>query len=158
MKKSFVIAFAAAGAVLLGATFSNAESHSNTVSPEMAMIKDGMSAKSLTGAAGDAASGKKTFANRKLGNCLACHANKDLSNLLFHGEIGPTLDGVAGRYDENQLRAILINSKAVLGEDTIMPSFYRVKNGIRTKKKFVGKTILTAAQVEDVLAYLKTLK
>jgi len=158
MKKSFVIAFAAAGAVLLGATYSNAGSHAKAVSPEMAMVKDGAFAKSLTGSAGDAAKGKKTFANRKLGNCLACHENSDLSSLPFHGEVGPSLDGVAGRYDEGQMRAILINSKAVLGEDTIMPSFYRLKNGIRTRKKFVGKTILNAEQLEDVLAYLQTLK
>ena len=158
MKKSFVLAFATAGAVLLGTTFSNAGSHSKDISPEMAMIKDGGFAKSLTGTAGDADKGKKTFANRKLGNCLACHANKDLSSSPFHGEVGPTLDGVAGRYDESQLRAILINSKAVLGDETIMPSFYRLKNGVRTMKKFKGKTILNAAQVEDVVAYLKTLK
>ena len=158
MKKNFVIAIAAVGAVVLGATFSNAGSHSKAVSPEMAMIKDGVFAKSLTGSAGDVAKGKKTFANRKLGNCLACHANKDLDSLPFHGEIGPPLDGVAGRYDENQLRAILIDSKMVLGKDTMMPSFYRLKNGVRTLKKFQGKTILNAEQVEDVLAYLKTLK
>ncbi len=158
MKKSFVIAFAAAGAVLLGATYSNAGSHAKAVSPEMAMVKDGAFAKSLTGSAGDAAKGKKTFANRKLGNCLACHENSDLSSLPFHGEVGPSLDGVAGRYDEGQLRAIMINSKDVLGEDTIMPSFYRLENGVRTLKKFKGKTILNAEQVEDILAYLQTLK
>ena len=158
MKKNFVIAIAAVGAVALGATFSNAGSHSKSVSPEMAMVKDGMFAKSLTGGAGDAVKGKKTFANRKLGNCLACHENSDLSSLPFHGEVGPSLDGVAGRYDEGQLRAIMINSKAVLGEDTIMPSFYRLENGVRTLKKFKGKTILNAEQVEDILAYLKTLK
>ena len=82
----------------------------------------------------------------------------DLSSLPFHGEVGPSLDGVAGRYDENQMRAILINSKAVLGEATIMPSFYRLENGFRTMKKFKGKTILNAEQIEDVLAYLQTLK
>jgi sulfur-oxidizing protein SoxX len=154
MNKSFVIAIAAVGAVVLVTTFSSAE----TVSPDMVMIKDGAFAKSLTGSAGDAAKGKITFANRKLGNCLACHVNKDMADKPFHGEIGPPLDGVAGRYDENQLRAILINSKMVLGEDTMMPSFYRLKNGVRTLKKFQGKTILNAQQVEDVLAYLKTLK
>jgi sulfur-oxidizing protein SoxX len=154
MKMRFVIAVATVGAVALGVTHSNAE----IVSPDMAMIKDGAFAKSLTGAAGDAAKGKKTFANRKLGNCLACHANKDLANLPFHGEVGPPLDGVAERYEEKQLRAIMINSKDVLGDETIMPSFYRLENGVRTLKKFKGKTILNAEQVEDIIAYLKTLK
>lgn len=154
MKKSFVVAIAAAGALLLGGSFVSAQ----TISPDMAVIKDGMFSKSLTGAAGDPVKGRKTFANRKQGNCLACHANKDLADLPFHGEIGPSLDGVADRYEEPELRAILINSKTVLGEATIMPSFYRLKNGARTMKKFQGKTILTAEQVENVVAYLKTLK
>ena len=128
-----------------------------TVGPDEVKIEDGTVAVSLTGAPGDAASGKKIFANRKLGNCLACHQNSDLSDLPFHGEVGPPLDGVAGRWEEAELRAILINSKAALSEETIMPSFYRLVNGARTAEKFQGKTILTAEQVEDVLAYLKTL-
>ncbi len=127
------------------------------VGPDEVKMEDGAVAVSLTGSPGDAASGKKIFANRKLGNCLACHQNSDLSNLPFHGEVGPPLDGVAGRWEEAELRAILINSKAALSEETIMPSFYRLVNGARTAEKFQGKTILSAEQVEDVLAYLKTL-
>ncbi len=153
MKKTFVVA-AAIGAFMLSAPVASAE----VISPDAAKIVDGQFAKSLTGVAGDAASGKKTFANRKLGNCLACHANKDLADKLFHGEIGPSLDEVAGRYEEAQLRAILIDSKMVLGEETMMPSFYRLVNGKRPMKKFKGKSILTAQQVEDVLAYIRTLK
>jgi len=154
MKKSFVIAIAAAGGLLMGASFVNAQ----TVSPEMAIIKDGMFSKSLTGASGDASKGKKTFASRKLGNCLACHINNDMADQPFHGEVGPPLDGVAERYEEAELRAIMINSKSVLGDETIMPSFYRLKNGARTLEKFQGKTILNAEQVEDIVAYLITLK
>jgi sulfur-oxidizing protein SoxX len=153
MKKTIVVV-AAIGAFMLSASIASAE----VISQDMAKIVDGKFTKSLTGVAGDAASGRKTFANRKLGNCLACHANKELAELLFHGEIGPALDGVAKRYEEAQLRAILINSKMVLGEDTMMPSFYRLVNGERPMKKFAGKSILTAQQVEDVLAYIKTLK
>ncbi len=127
------------------------------VGPDDVKMEDGMVAASLTGAAGDAAEGRKVFANRKQGNCLACHQNADLSELPFHGEVGPPLDGVAGRWEESELRAILVNSKAALSEETIMPSFYRLVNGARTAEKFQGKTILSAQQVEDVLAYLKTL-
>ncbi len=154
MKMSFVIGIAAASTMLLSASVVTAE----TISADMVKISDGEFTKSLTGVAGDPAKGKKTFANRKLGNCLACHVNKDQSNHPFHGEVGPELDGVAERYEEPALRAILINSKLVLGEATIMPSFYRTKNGARTQKKFQGKTILSAQDIEDVLAYLKTLK
>ncbi len=127
------------------------------VGPDDVKIEDGTVSASLTGAAGDAVEGRKVFANRKQGNCLACHQNSDLSEMPFHGEVGPPLDGVAGRWKEGELRAILVNSKSALSEDTIMPSFYRLVNGARTAEKFQGKTILTAEQVEDVLAYLKTL-
>ena len=102
--------------------------------------------------------GKAVAFDRKLGNCLACHANSDQSEQLFHGEVGPPLDGVADRWSEPELRAIVVNSKVPFGDGTIMPSFYRTKNGARTMEKFQGKTILSAEQVEDVVAYLLTLK
>ena len=111
----------------------------------------------LTDAAGDAEKGRSIFANRKLGNCLACHENGDLDAELFHGEVGPSLNGVGNRFSEAELRAILVNSKAVFGDQTIMPSFYSVAHGARTMEKFEGVTILEAQQVEDVIAYLKTL-
>ena len=126
--------------------------------PGSAKIVDNAIANSLTGKPGDAANGKKWFADRKLGNCLACHANKDLAEQPFHGEVGPPVDGVAERYTDAQIRAILVNSKEVFGNQTIMPGFYRADAGARTAKKFKGKTILSAEQVEDVIAYLKTLK
>ncbi|NOX74561.1 MAG: sulfur oxidation c-type cytochrome SoxX [Alphaproteobacteria bacterium] len=121
------------------------------------VFAEGAVTASLTGVAGDAANGRKVFANRKQGNCLACHVNTDLSEQPFHGEVGPPLDGVAGRWEEAQLRGILVNSKNTF-EGSIMPSFYRTTNGARPLKKFDGKTILSAQQVEDVLAYLKTLQ
>ncbi|MEL6479950.1 MAG: c-type cytochrome, partial [Pseudomonadota bacterium] len=71
---------------------------------------------------------------------------------------GPPLDGVADRWSEAELRAIIVNSKAVFGDHTIMPAFYRTTGFNRTLEKFAGKTILSAQQVEDVVAYLKTLK
>lgn len=113
---------------------------------------------SLTGQPGDPAAGREAFADRKLGNCLACHANADLSDELFHGGVGPTLDGSGGRWTEGQLRAIVANSKAVFGEQTIMPSFYSLEVGEDVREDLVGETILTAQQVEDVVAYLATLK
>jgi sulfur-oxidizing protein SoxX len=112
---------------------------------------------SLTGKAGDAAAGEKVFINRKLGNCLACHQVTALKAQPFHGLIGPTLDGVAERYNEGQLRLQVVNAKAI-NPDTIMPAFYRTEGLHRVLDKFEGKGILTAGQVEDVVAYLKTLK
>jgi len=126
--------------------------------PDNVMVVDGTVAKSLTGAPGDVAEGRKVFANRKQGNCLACHANSDMSEQLFHGEVGPSLNGVASRWSEEQLRAIVVNSKAVFGEQTVMPGFYSLEVGKHVRKDLIGKTILTAEQVESLVAYLGTLK
>lgn len=126
--------------------------------PQEVRITDAQLSVSLTGVPGDPVQGAKWFKNRKLGNCLACHGNKDLASEPFHGEIGPPLDGVGDRYSEAELRAIMVNSKEVFGPETIMPGFYRVLEAQRVAKDFQGKPILTAAQVEDVIAYLKTLK
>lgn len=128
------------------------------IAPGDVKIKDNAVMASLTGAPGDAAAGRKYFANKKLGNCLACHANKDMSKQLFHGEVGPPLDGAASRWKPEQLRAILVNSKAVFGPDTVMPGFYSLDVGKNVAKSFAGKTILNAEQVEGIVAYLSTLK
>jgi sulfur-oxidizing protein SoxX len=128
------------------------------VAPGEVKIVDGVLTEPVSDAPASAAEGRKVFADRKLGNCLACHANSDLSDQLFHGEVGPPLDGVAERWTPEQLRAIVVNSKAVFGEQTVMPGFYSLDVGKNVAKKFQGKTILTAAQVESLVAYLATLK
>ena len=112
--------------------------------------------KSLTGVAGDAANGRKVAISRTKGNCLACHA-MPIPEQQFHGETAPSLYGVGNRLDEGELRLQLVNSK-VTNDSTMMPSFYRTFGFERPLKKFAGKSILTAQEVEDVVAYLKTLK
>ncbi|MDA9466996.1 sulfur oxidation c-type cytochrome SoxX [Bradyrhizobium sp. CCBAU 53415] len=112
--------------------------------------------KSLTGAPGNAAAGKKVFLTRTLGNCLACHQVTSLKSEDFHGEFGPSLDGVAGRYTEAQLRLIVADPKRVF-TNTVMPAFFKNDGLSRVRPEFVGKSILTAVQVEDVIAFLKTL-
>ena len=74
------------------------------------MFNAGAVGANLTAQAGDPAAGRKVFMNRKLGNCLACHANEDMSDQSFHGEVGPALDGVADRWEEAELRCIIVNS------------------------------------------------
>ena len=128
------------------------------VSPDAVEFTDDGVAVSLTGVAGDPAAGAETFKSRKLGNCLACHANAAMSDEQFHGDVGPELDGVASRWDEPQLRAIVVNSKQVFTDETIMPGFYSLEVGQHVAEKNVGQTILSAQQVEDVVAYLGTLK
>ena len=144
----------AAAALIAGITTAAAMD----TAPNDVMVVDGAVSKSLTGKPGDVAEGRKAFADRKLGNCLACHENADMSEQLFHGEVGPSLDGVASRWSEEQLRAIVVNSKAVFGDQTVMPGFYSLDVGKHVRKDLIGKTILTAEQVESIVAYLGTLK
>ena len=127
------------------------------VAPSDVMFNEGLVEASLTGKAGDATAGRDVFANRKLGNCLACHANSEMPEQSFHGEVAPLLDGVADRWEEAQLRGIVANAKMTF-EDTMMPAFYIDSGYVRPLEGFEGKSILTAQQVEDVVAYLMTLK
>lgn len=145
------------GAALLMAAGTSAWAGEAT-GPKDVRFDETMVKASLTGEPGNAATGRKTFADKKLGNCLACHQNKDMSDQQFHGEVGTPLDGVAERWKLEELRAIVVNSKKVFGPETVMPGFYTLDVGVNVAKPFQGKTILTAQQVEDIVAYLGTLK
>ncbi len=116
---------------------------------------DGIST-SLTGKAGDAKKGRDLAINRKKGNCLACHV-MPIPEQQFHGEVGPDLNGVASRYSVAEMRLRIVDPK-VLNEDTIMPAFYKDSGFHRVLKKFKGKSVLSGQEVEDILAYLTTLK
>jgi sulfur-oxidizing protein SoxX len=128
------------------------------IAPGDVAIEDMKVATSLTGMPGNPEEGAKALANRGLGNCLACHAVSALSKEQFHGDVAPALDGVADRWSPEELRAIIVDSKQVFTQDTMMPGFYSLNVGINVRKDLVGKTILTAQQVEDVVAFLATLK
>ena len=150
MKHSKLMA-AAMGFVVAGAFAVGAQAQ------EMANVNivDGKIPTSLTGKAGDAANGKKVVIHRQKGNCLACH-HMPIPEQQFHGETGPDLSDVGARMNEPELRMRLVDAK-VVSPDTMMPSFYKTDLH-RVSKKFEGKTILTAQEIEDVVAYLKTLK
>lgn len=111
---------------------------------------------SLTGKAGDPVKGREVAINRKKGNCLACHA-MPVPEQPYHGEVGPDLNDVAGRLSEGEIRLRIVNPK-YNNPNTIMPAFYRTEGLHRVTKKFQGKPMLTAAEVEDVVAYLMTLE
>lgn len=118
-------------------------------------VVDGAIPASLTGAAGDPANGKKVAIHRKKGNCLACHS-LPIPEEQFHGEVGPDLAGVASRYSAGEIRARVVDPK-MANPDTIMPSFHKWDGLHRVIDKFRDKTILSAEEVEDVVAYLMTL-
>ncbi|OEJ66874.1 sulfur oxidation c-type cytochrome SoxX [Magnetovibrio blakemorei] len=141
---------AAIGLAFVGAFAVNAQAADM---PKFTIVNDTIPA-SLTGKPGDAANGRKVAIDRKKGNCLACHV-MPIPEQQFHGHVGPDLHGVAKRYDEATLRMRVVDPK-VLNEDTMMPSFFTTGQH-RVTKKFEGKTILGAQEVEDVIAYLKTL-
>lgn len=111
----------------------------------------------LCGFQGDAERGRAVVIDRHGGNCLACH-RMPIPEEPFHGTVGPPLDGVGGRYTEAQLRLRVVDEQ-VINPFTIMPGFYRdPREANRVADAFWGKTFLTAQQVEDVVAYLMTLK
>ena len=132
--------------------------HADVVAPGDVGIENLRIESSLTGKPGDPLAGREVFADRKLGNCLACHVNSDIPEQLFHGEVGPVLDGVATRWQPEQLRTIVVNAKAVFTDASVMPGFYSLDVGENVRKDLIGQTILSAQQVEDVVAYLSTLK
>lgn len=146
------MAFAVAG--MLIAIPAAAETKTSLVKFEV--TKGESIAKSLTGQPGDPVKGRALAIHRKKGNCLACHS-MPAPEQQFHGNIGPDLAGVADRYNAGELRLRLVDA-TIVNKDTIMPAFYRNAGLHRVLKKFKGKTVLSAQEVEDILAYLLTLK
>jgi sulfur-oxidizing protein SoxX len=134
------------------------------IAPSSVVFVDGAVETSLTGVPGDAENGRKIVGSKGLGNCVACHQATDLADIPFHGEIGPMLDGAGDRWSEAELRGIVANAKMMFDE-SLMPSFYRTDGFIRPGNAYTGKAaddsfgpLLDAQQVEDVVAYLTTLK
>jgi len=124
--------------------------------PVTPQIVDDAIPASLTGRPGDAARGRAIVANRSTGLCLLCHSGP-IAEERFQGDIAPSLDGAGSRWSEGQLRLRIVDG-ARLNADTIMPAYYRTDGLQRVARNFEGKTILSAGQVEDVVAYLVTLK
>ena len=109
----------------------------------------------LAALAGDAARGRDALMGRD-GNCLLCHAVPE-TGARFMGNLGPPLSGVGARLSAAQLRLRVVDQSR-LNRDTVMPSYYRVSGLTRVAEAYRGKPILTAQQIEDVVAYLQTLR
>ena len=106
--------------------------------------------------AGDPVMGKAVFLDRSTGHCLLCHSVKQIAE-PSQGTLGPALDDVGNRLSADQLR-VRISDGTRLNPDTAMPAYFRQAPLNRVAAEYVDKTVLTEQEVEDLVAYLLTLK
>jgi sulfur-oxidizing protein SoxX len=149
--RSAAAAFVAA--VLAAAPFGAAQGQ--TGAGAYAVVGDAIPA-SLSGAGGDAASGRRIVLNRHVGLCLLCHSGP-FPEERFQGTIGPDLKGVGARLSAGQIRLRIVDPGRI-NSATVMPAYYRTEGLQRVARAFRGKTVLTAEQIEDVVAFLATLR
>jgi sulfur-oxidizing protein SoxX len=109
----------------------------------------------LTAQPGDPQRGRAILLDRSKGNCVTCHELPLRAD--FQGNLGPPLAGVGSRYRAGELRLRLVDGKRINPESN-MPSYYKVEGLRDVRREFLGKPILEAQEVEDVLAFLLTLK
>lgn len=119
-----------------------------------AVVGDAVPA-SLTDAPGDAARGRALLIDRA-STCILCHSGP-FAEVKFQGDLAPSLAGTGSRWSKGQLRLRLVDAVR-LNAATIMPSYYRVEGLDRVGTAWRGKPILSAEQIEDILAYLVTLR
>jgi sulfur-oxidizing protein SoxX len=112
-------------------------------------------AESLTGASGDATRGRKLIVER-INTCILCHSGP-FPEEKFQGDLAPNLAGAGSRWSIPQLRLRLVDASR-LNPSTIMPSYYRIDGLDRVASNWRGKPILSAEQIEDIVAYLATLR
>ena len=112
-------------------------------------------ATSLTGAPGDATRGRALVLNRT-STCILCH-NGPFPEEKFQGDLAPSLAGAGSRWSAGQLRLRIVDASR-LNPATIMPSYYRIDGLVRVGPTWRGKPILSAEQIEDIVAYLATLR
>lgn len=110
----------------------------------------------FTNTPGDAALGRAIVANRQTGLCLLCHS-APIPEERFQGEIGPDLRGAGVRWTAGQLRLRLADGRRI-NSQSIMPAYYRVDGLTRVGSAWRGQPLLSGQQIEDVVAYLGTLR
>ncbi|MDZ4842820.1 MAG: sulfur oxidation c-type cytochrome SoxX [Hyphomicrobium aestuarii] len=110
----------------------------------------------IEGLTGEANRGHDIVLDRATGNCLICH-RVPVPGQTFPGDLGPDLAGVGSRLTPGQIRYRLVDQSR-LNPDTLMPPYYRVDGLTRVAERFRGQPALSAQQIEDVVAWLATLK
>jgi sulfur-oxidizing protein SoxX len=120
------------------------------------VIIDDAIPRSLTGQPGDSARGRAIVTNRQQGLCLLCHSGP-FPEAVFQGSLAPNLAGAGSRWSGGQLRLRIVDASR-LNPNTIMPPYYRIDDLTRVAHSYAGKPILSAAEIEDVVAFLATLR
>jgi sulfur-oxidizing protein SoxX len=110
----------------------------------------------LDGARGDPARGRAIVLNRHVGLCLLCHSGP-FPEERFQGTIAPDLGGTGARLSEGQIRLRIVEPGR-FNPETIMPAYYRREGLTRVAPAYRGKPVLSAGQIEDVVAFLVTLR
>ncbi len=128
--------------------------HAQTTLATYSVVGDGIP-DSLTGTPGDAARGRALVLDRA-STCILCHSGP-FPETRFQGDLAPNLTGAGSRWTIAQLRLRLVDASR-LNAATIMPSYYRVDGLDRVGRNWQGKPILSAEQIEDIVAYLATLR
>ncbi len=111
---------------------------------------------SLTGEPGDPDRGRAIVLSRQRGLCLLCHAGP-FPEERFQGDLAPNLAGAGARLTEGQLRLRMVDGRR-LNPDTIMPSYFSTEGLRQVGRAWQGRTVLTAEEIEDVVAFLVTLR
>ncbi len=119
-------------------------------------VVDGRIPAPLTNEPGDPARGKAAALSREGGNCFLCHSFPDAGETPL-GNIGPPLAGVGARLNAAQLRLRLVDSTRI-NRTSVMPAYYRIEGLQHVAANYSGKPLLTPQQIEDVVAYLLTLR
>ncbi|KNZ32554.1 MAG: cytochrome C [Methylibium sp. NZG] len=122
---------------------------------EWAVQGDAIS-QALSATPGDAQRGRAIVANRQLGLCLLCHTGP-FPEERFQGNLAPDLAGAGARWSMGQLRLRIADAQRV-NPATIMPSYHRVDGLTRVGAAWRDQPLLTGQQVEDVVAFLATLR
>ena len=118
------------------------------------IVGDGIP-QSLTGTPGDAARGRALVLARTT-TCILCHSGP-FPETRVQGDLAPDLSGAGNRWTMSQLRLRLVDASRFNAE-TIMPSYYRNDGLLRVGRNFSGKPILSAAEIEDIVAFLAALR